>query len=65
MARKVVTVSMTFEAVLDVDEGTLKKAQAAMTLTAAGAYLMMADPSTKLLERELECAVVLNVEDPE
>lgn len=61
--RKLVTVSMTFETTFEVDEDLLKKAQYAMEHTPTGVYLMMINESTKLVDKELECAMVLNVED--
>ena len=63
MSRKAVTVSMTFETTFEVDEDLFLKAQAAMGHTPDGVYLMMIRDTTKLVERELECAVILNVED--
>lgn len=63
MVRKAVTVSMTFETTFLVDDDLYQKAEAAMQLTPDGVYLMMVRDTTKMVERELECAVILNVED--
>ena len=63
MARKAVTVSMTFETTFEVDEDLFLEALAEMQRTPDWVYIMMARGTTEIVERELECAVILNVEN--